>query len=316
MQQKQKLLVLVGPTAIGKTELSLSLAKRFNCEIISGDSMQVYRGMNIGTAKLPMTERAYVPHHLLDICDPDDSFTVSDFQTRVRNAIGDIASRGRLPFIVGGTGLYIESVCYHYEFSEAVHDEAYRLQLQQLAAERGNQHVHQLLARIDPVTAKKLHANDLRRVIRALEVFHMTGQTQSEASRQHPKTSPYQLCLLGLTMDRSKLYQRIERRVDEMMESGLLDEVKGLLAQGYDESLTSMQALGYKELIAYIKGEYSFEEAVYRVKRDTRRYAKRQLSWFRHMQDLIWIDVTLRENFSAHEQTISGIISEKLQITE
>lgn len=316
MQQKQKLLVLVGPTAIGKTELSLSLAKRFNCEIISGDSMQVYRGMNIGTAKLPMTERAYVPHHLLDICDPDDSFTVSDFQTRVRNAIGDIASRGRLPFIVGGTGLYIESVCYHYEFSEAVHDEAYRLQLQQLAAERGNQHVHQLLARIDPVTANKLHANDLRRVIRALEVFHMTGQTQSEASRQHPKTSPYQLCLLGLTMDRSKLYQRIERRVDEMMESGLLDEVKGLLAQGYDESLTSMQALGYKELIAYIKGEYSFEEAVYRVKRDTRRYAKRQLSWFRHMQDLIWIDVTSRENFSAHEQTISGIISEKLQITE
>lgn len=315
-QRKPKLLVLVGPTAIGKSELSLKIAEAFSCEIISGDSMQVYRGMDIGTAKVSQQDQQRIPHHLIDICSPEQAFTVSEYQDKVRSTIDDIIQRGRLPFIVGGTGLYIESVCYDFHFSEAAMDEDFRNEQVQLAADQGKEFVHQKLQHIDPESAKKLHPNDFRRVVRALEIFHLTGTTQSELNRRQKKESPYELCIIGLTMDRKLLYERIEQRVDQMIEHGLADEVRELLEQGYDDQLTSMQALGYKEIIPYIKGEYTWEEAVYLLKRDTRRYAKRQFSWFRHMKDIEWVDVTERENFSAHLKVISGIITEKLHITE
>jgi tRNA dimethylallyltransferase len=309
---KPKLLVLVGPTAVGKTKLSLTIAEQWDCEIISGDSMQVYRGMDIGTAKASEEERMQVPHHLIDICDPDYAFSVSEFQELARRSIEDISERGRLPFIVGGTGLYIQSVCYGYEFSEGGTDEEFRKEQQEFAERHGVEVLHGKLKSIDPPSAERLHPNDVKRVIRALEIFKLTGKTMTEHLRGQSLESPYQLCIIGLTMEREMLYKRIEERVDHMIKEGLVEEVRGLLDQGYSKDLTSMQGLGYKEIIPYIEGEISLEEAVKLLKRDTRRFAKRQLSWFRHMKDINWVDVTNTANFFEHYETINDIISKKL----
>ncbi|WP_426453720.1 tRNA (adenosine(37)-N6)-dimethylallyltransferase MiaA [Paenibacillus sp. S-38] len=314
-QRKPKLLVLVGPTAVGKTKLSLTLAKEYNAEIISGDSMQVYRGMDIGTAKASPGELAEVPHHMIDIHDPDHPFSVAEFQERSRALIEEIGGRGRLPFIVGGTGLYVESVCYDFKFSESGSDEAFRNEQQSYADTYGPEALHERLRAVDPSSAERLHPNDVRRVIRALEIYHVTGERQSEQlEAQTRKESPYELCIVGLTMDRALLYKRIEERIDIMMRQGLLEEVRGLMERGYDEAVVSMQALGYKEIVGHLQGHYSLEEAVELLKRDTRRFAKRQLSWFRHMKDIAWVDVSNLAEFSTHLDKIRGIISAKLTL--
>jgi tRNA dimethylallyltransferase len=310
--RKQPLLVLLGPTAVGKTRLSLDLAKAWQAEIISGDSMQVYKGMDIGTAKIPPSEQEGIPHHLIDIRKPDEPYSAADFQAEAGAAIAAIGGRGKLPFIVGGTGLYIESLCYRYQFADNGSDEAFRMEQEQFAAEQGAEALHLRLAAIDPQAAARLHPNDMRRVIRALEVHHLTGQTFSEQQAGQTKESPYELCLVGLTMERAELYRRIEQRIDLMMEQGLVDEVRLLLEREMPPHAVAMQGLGYKEIAAYLRGECTLAAAVELLKRDTRRFAKRQLSWFRHMKDIHWID--MGGNFNNNLQTVHAIIAGKFQV--
>ncbi|UVI27699.1 tRNA (adenosine(37)-N6)-dimethylallyltransferase MiaA [Paenibacillus spongiae] len=309
---KPKLLVLIGPTAVGKTRTSLDIAKAWNAEIISGDSMQVYRGMDIGTAKIKPEEREGIPHHLIDILEPVEPFSVADFQERCTALIADITKRGKLPFIVGGTGLYVESVAYGYGFADVGSDEAYREEMQQFADRYGAGALHDKLRAIDPDSACRLHMNDQRRIIRALEIYHLTGVTLSEQLEGQKKTSPYELCIVGLMTDRKLLYERINRRVDAMIEAGLVAEVQGLLDRGVSPGAIAMQGLGYKEIIAYLQGLYTLEAAVELLKRDTRRYAKRQLSWFRHMKDIAWIDVS--ENLDENLKVIHAIIAGKFGV--
>ncbi|MCG7406723.1 tRNA (adenosine(37)-N6)-dimethylallyltransferase MiaA [Paenibacillus sp. ACRRX] len=310
---RHRLLVLVGPTAVGKTKLSLQLAHHWNAEIISGDSMQVYRHMDIGTAKLPFAERDGIPHYMMDIHEPDEPFSVAEFQDRCRELIPDIASRHKLPFIVGGTGLYVESLCYGFEFSEQGSDEPFRLEMAHLAEDQGNEVLHEQLRLVDPESAERLHPNDVRRVIRALEIFRLTGQKMSEQLEVQQRQPQYDLCFIGLTMDRQLLYKRIEARIDEMLEEGLVQEVEQLLQRGYSRSLVSMQGLGYKEIAAYLAGETSYEAAVTLLKRDTRRFAKRQLSWFRRMKDIHWVDVTDSTRYDEHFSQICGIVAGKFR---
>lgn len=310
-QHKPKLLVLVGPTAVGKTRLSIEIAKAFSCEIISGDSMQVYRGMDIGTAKITHEEMQGVPHHLIDVMEPYEPFSVAQFQEWSKQLITEIHDRGHLPFIVGGTGLYVESVCYEYQFTEAGMDEAFREAQKRFAAEEGVEALHQKLAKVDPNSAARLHPNDVRRVVRALEIHHLTGVTLSSQLEGQTKQSPYDLCFIGLTMDRQMLYNRIEQRIDEMIANGLVDEVKGLLDKGYNRSMISMQGLGYKEIAEHLQDGVPLQEAIEKLKRDTRRFAKRQLSWFRRMKDISWIDVGDGQNFSGNLKAAHAIIAGK-----
>lgn len=309
-----KLLVLVGPTAVGKTRYSLEIAETFQCEILSGDSMQVYRGMDIGTAKATPEERKRIPHHMIDIVDPDEPFSVSEFQRMARAKIAEIHERGKLPFLVGGTGLYVEAVCYDFSFGGTGENRAFREAMKQKALAEGTAALHRQLAEVDPESAKRIHPNDLRRIIRALEVYEQTGVPLSQTFRKGEKKSPYELCVIGLHMEREKLYRRIEERVDRMIEAGLVQEVERLLAQGVPEDAISMQGLGYKEIIPYLRGEQTLEEAVAILKRNTRRFAKRQWSWFRRMPDIIWIDVGNEDHFSAHCERINDIISARLNI--
>ncbi|RKP56945.1 tRNA (adenosine(37)-N6)-dimethylallyltransferase MiaA [Cohnella endophytica] len=317
IDNRPPLLVLVGPTAVGKTALSLRLAKALNAEIISGDSMQVYRRMDIGTAKLMPDEREGIPHHLIDIREPEHPFSVSEFQSLCAEKIAEIHSRGKLPFIVGGTGLYVESVCYGFRFQDTGSDEAFRAEMRLFAREQGAQALHDRLGAVDPVTSGKLHPNDEGRIIRALEVYHLTGKPLSESqdqSRGDDKQSPYRLCIIGLAMDRADLYARIDRRVDEMMEAGLVDEVNKLLGEGVPREAVSMRGLGYKEIVAYLAGETDYATAVDILKRDTRHFAKRQLSWFRHMKALEWVDVRDDGKNSDLFKRICAIIAGKFQI--
>lgn len=310
-EHKPKLMVLVGPTAVGKTKLSIELAKEWNCEIISGDSMQVYRGMDIGTAKIAQEEMEGIPHHLIDIHAPDEPYSVAEFQEQCRHLIQEIHGRGKLPLIVGGTGLYVESVCYSYQFAQVGEDKDFRDEQAAFAEQNGAEALHAKLQAVDPASADKLHPNDQRRIIRALEIYHMTGIPLSAQLEGQNRVSPYQLCLLGLTMDRQMLYNRIEARIDEMLKQGLVEEVSSLLNKGYGPDLVSMQGLGYKQIISYLQGRESLEEAVAILKRDTRRFAKRQLSWFRHMKEISWVDVTEPVNFSAKLAEIRDIIAGK-----
>ncbi|OKP66175.1 tRNA (adenosine(37)-N6)-dimethylallyltransferase MiaA [Paenibacillus sp. P3E] len=303
--------MLLGPTAVGKTRLSLEMAEAYNAEIISGDSMQVYRGMDIGTAKIKPEEMMGIPHHLIDIHNPQDSYSAAEFQEQGGRLIEEISRKGKLPFIVGGTGLYIESLCYGFRFSEAVADEAFRSEQDAFAEAHGAEALHARLAAVDPVSAARLHPNDRRRIIRALEIHHQTKVTLSESHADQKKESPYELCLIGLTMDRKILYKRIEDRIDQMLAEGLVTEVEGLLQRGYSKSLVSMQGLGYKEIAAYLAGEMTLDEAVTLLKRDTRRFAKRQLSWFRHMKEIQWIDVDETQDFSENFAKIRAKIADK-----
>ena len=287
-----KICILAGPTAVGKTDISLALARNLCGEIISADSAQVYKYMDIGTAKLKEDEMQGIRHYMIDVVTPDKDFSVAQFRDRAEGYIRDINERGRLPIITGGTGLYINSLLDNLDFTKSISDEPFRKEMQEIADSKGSAYVHAMLETVDPASYNKLHPNDLRRSIRALEVHKNTGKPisyfQDESRKQPPK---YNFVYIMLTMDREKLYGRIEQRVDKMMAEGLVEEVEGLLGSGYNRELTSMQALGYKEIADYLQGTISKEEAVRVLKRDTRHYAKRQLTWFRRDQRVNWIDI-------------------------
>lgn len=290
--QKKPLAVILGPTAVGKTDTAIETAISLDAEIVTADSMQIYQYMDIGTAKPTKEERQRVPHHMIDIVRPDEEYSVALYQKHAKDAIAGIHNKGKLPILTGGTGLYINSILYPMNFSTAVEDTEYRNSLQKVAEDRGNEYVHSLLAETDPATAERLHPNDIRRVIRALEVYHLTGKTMSEYQQVFDETDiPYDIILIGLNMDREKLYNRINKRVDIMIDMGLVDEVKGLLDSGYSKDLVSMQGLGYKELVNYIEGAMTLDEAKELLKMATRRYAKRQLTWFRRDSKITWLDV-------------------------
>ncbi|MDQ0270133.1 tRNA dimethylallyltransferase [Cytobacillus purgationiresistens] len=313
---KQKLVVIIGPTAVGKTALSIELAKRFNGEIISGDSMQIYKTMDVGTAKITEDEMDGIPHYLIDIKEPDESFSAAEFQRIVREKINEISSRGKLPMIVGGTGLYIQSVLYDYQFSEAPSDEAFRKSLEEKAVSLGNEAVHEELMKIDPESGAKIHPNNIRRVIRALEIYHCTGKTMTDYQQRQTPEPLYDEVLIGLTMDRDLLYDRINTRVNHMMNDGLLPEVRRLYDAGLRDC-QSIQAIGYKELYDYLDGQASLEDAVELLKQNSRRYAKRQLTWFRNKMNVSWFDLTFagsNAEFQKKFNEISHEIEGKLKI--
>lgn len=277
-----RLIVLAGPTGVGKTELSLRLAEAVRGEIVSCDSMQIYRGMDIGSAKASAEEQHRVPHHLLDIISPFEPFTVSDYKTLAERAIDDILSRGNTPILAGGTMLYIDAVIKNMSFTESQPDSTYRRQLEDLAAEKGNLFVHAMLKDVDAVSHRKIHPNNLKKVIRALEVHHRTGTPFSDFHGEDTLNPKYLVQYGYLTKNRETLYAGINARVDGMMERGLLEEVVQLRSMGLDRSYQSMQGIGYKELLAHLEGELTLEEAVERIKKLSRNYAKRQLSWYRN----------------------------------
>ncbi|MFZ5633763.1 MAG: tRNA (adenosine(37)-N6)-dimethylallyltransferase MiaA [Bacillota bacterium] len=283
------LLAIVGPTATGKTEISVRVAGRLGAEIISADSMLIYRHMDIGTAKPSPEERGGVPHHMIDVAGPGEMFNVALYSQSVKEILNDIRERKKLPMLVGGTGLYVRAVIDGYNFSEAGTDRELRAGLMQECADRGRAALHRRLREIDPEAASRLHVNDVKRVVRALEVYYLTGKTLSGSAGREGQPA-FNLLMYGLTMDRKELYARIEKRVDKMMAAGLVEEVRGLLARGYSPQLTSMQGLGYKEIILYLNGELPLAEAVELLKRNTRRFAKRQLTWFRRDERIKWID--------------------------
>ncbi len=288
---KYNLIVLTGPTAVGKTDLSIKLAKKVNGEIISADSIQVYRHLDIGSAKIKIEEMDGVRHHLIDVLDPRESFNIATFKAMAVKAMEDIYSRGNIPIIAGGTGFYIQSVLYDISFADN-EDDGYRSYLEELAREKGADYLHYMLKDIDPVSADNIHANNVKRVIRALEYYHQTGQLMSEHNAtESAKESPYNFAYFVLNCNRELLYNRIDKRVDIMIEQGLVDEVRYLRDElGLTRNLVSMQGLGYKEILQYLDGDISLDEAIYILKRDTRHFAKRQLTWFKREKDVIWVD--------------------------
>lgn len=293
MDKRPFVLAIVGPTASGKTALSVRLAKEFNGEIVSCDSMQIYRGMDIGTAKPTEEEKRGIPHHMIDIADVGEIFSSADYAAGASKCIDDIISRGRLPIICGGTGLYLDALLRGDDNSGGGADLEYRAEMEALALEKGKEYVHSLLAELDPESADNIHPNNVKRVIRALEIRHVTGTNKSELDRlSREKDQKYDHLILGLRYnDRQVLYDRIDRRVDDMIAKGLCDEVKELYDKGIFESKTASQAIGYKELLGYVKGELALDACVDELKRATRRYAKRQMTWFRALDGVDWIDV-------------------------
>jgi len=288
---RQKVLVLVGPTAVGKTELSLCLAQELAAEIISADSMQVYRGMDIGTAKPTPKERQRVPHHLLDVVDPDESFNVADYVDLAAAVLRRLQVKGTTPLLTGGTGLYVDALLEGFLFPDTPADPRIRKELEEQAREDPSS-LYAELQQVDPASAMRLHPNDLRRIIRALEVYRRTGEPISALQQKRAQhQSPYDPLYIGLTRDRGELYERINRRVDLMLEAGLVQEVAGLLEK-YPHQPTALQALGYKEIASFLRGEVTLAEAVDTLRRDTRRYAKRQLSWFRRNKRIFWFNRT------------------------
>lgn len=303
---KRPLIILTGPTAVGKTALSIGLAKAVDGEIISADSMQVYRKMNIGTAKIQQSEMQGVRHHLIDILDPGEDFNVVLFKKYALEAMKDIYSRGKIPVVVGGTGFYIQALLYDINFEDNDNDMSYREELQTLAAEHGNSYIHDMLAGVDPESAEKIHENNVKRVIRALEFYKKTGTKISKHNEaESQKESPYNFEYFVLNDDRQKLYDRIDRRIDIMLEDGLLDEVRSLVDEGYSRDLVSMQGLGYKEMIDYIQERYTLDEAVYTLKRDTRHFAKRQVTWFKREKQVTWVN---KNEFDSEADILSFMI--------
>lgn len=300
--EKKKVIVLTGPTAVGKTKLSIGLAKAVNGAIVSADSMQVYRHMDIGSAKIKKEEMQGVDHYLIDVLDPEDDFNVFLFQKMAKEAMEEIWSQGKVPIITGGTGFYIQAVLRDIEFSENDGKSEERKQYEKLAEEKGAEYLHNLLAARDPAAAEQIHANNIKRVIRALEYFDQTGEKISEHNEeQREKESPYTYLYFVLNDERSRLYERIDRRVDEMIGEGLVDEVRSLMERGLTEDHVSMKGLGYKELFPYLRGECSLEEAVDIIKRDTRHFAKRQITWFKREGEIIWIN---KDDFDYDEDAI------------
>ena len=300
-------LCIVGPTAVGKTKMSIELAKQLNGEIISGDSMQIYRGMDIGTAKATMDERQGIPHHLIDEKNPDEPYSVAAFQQTVRAKIEEIKSRGKLPIIVGGTGLYIKSVLYDYEFAgESESKEIDEAKYGHLS----NEELHAKLAAVDEAGAKDIHPNNRKRVIRALEIYETSGVKKSEMIEKQEHKMIYDACLIGLTDDRTVLYDRINKRVDVMYETGLVEEVKALFDEGIPAESQSIRAIGYKELYDYFKGFISLEESKELIKRNSRRYAKRQYTWFNNQMDVTWFKVDV-QHFDKTVQEVLTYVQNK-----
>ncbi|NLI13746.1 MAG: tRNA (adenosine(37)-N6)-dimethylallyltransferase MiaA [Peptococcaceae bacterium] len=312
MQENLPLVVITGPTATGKSDIGVKAAAIVGGEIISADSMLVYRGMDIGTAKPSAEQMGGITHHLIDIVEPDEEYNVSLFQQQARSIIKDIISRNKIPFMVGGTGLYIRSVIDDYDFSDTGGDESYRKALQNVVVERGPESLYKQLSEIDPLTAKKLHPRDVRRIIRALEVHKHTGRPiSSYHTLDRPGQPLYNLLMFGLTMEREALYKRIEQRVDLMLAAGLVEEVARLLRMGFSTELSSMRGLGYKEIAAYLTGAMSLDQAVDVLKRNTRRFAKRQLTWFRRDNRIRWLSVDQpgSQEFIVQEitRTVAGV---------
>ncbi len=300
--EKQKLIVLTGPTAVGKSKLSIELAKKIGGEIISADSMQVYKYMDIGTDKISKEKMEGVPHHLIDFLDPHEDFNVFTFQKLSKNAIKEIADRGKVPIIVGGTGFYIQAVLYDIDFTETDEDMTLRHELEERVKKEGTNGIYEELKEVDPLSAEMIHENNSKRVIRALEYYKKTGRPISEHNaEQSKKESCYDFTYFVLTDKRETLYSRIEKRVDQMIKDGLEDEVKKLLSMNIPKTATSMQGLGYREMIGYLNGEYDLDRAVYLIKRNTRHFAKRQLTWFKRERDVNWID---KEKFDHNDELI------------
>lgn len=305
--EKQPFVVLTGPTAVGKTALSIALAKAINGSIISADSMQVYKYMDIGSAKIMPDEMDGVKHYLVDEFEPDEEFHVVRFTECAKECLAEIYAEGKVPIIVGGTGFYIQALLYDIDFSKQDADTEYREELEALAKEKGAEYLHAMLKEVDPESAESIHANNVKRVIRALEFYHLTGTKISEHNEtERQKSSPYNFAYFVLTDDRARLYERIDKRVDIMLEKGLVEEVKRLKDMGCHREMVAMQGLGYKEILDYLDGKLTLEEAIYIIKRETRHFAKRQLTWFRRESDVIWFD---KEAYNHSEEAIlSGMI--------
>ncbi|MDF2510283.1 MAG: miaA [Herbinix sp.] len=304
--EKKPLIILTGPTSVGKTALSISLAKAVKGEIISADSMQVYKHMDIGTAKIQPEEMDGIIHHLIDELEPEEEFNVVRFQQLAKNYMEEIYAKNKIPILVGGTGFYIQAVLNDIDFTENETDYTYRSYLEQLVQEKGAEYLHKLLSEVDLESAESIHPNNSKKVIRALEYVKLTGDKMSNHNEeQRKKESPYHFCYFVLNKDRAKLYETINYRVDLMIRDGLVEEVKDLAARGYTRDLVSMQGLGYKEILAYLENEYTLEEAVEILKRDTRHFAKRQLTWFKREKDVTWID---KDQFLTEDELLEEMI--------
>ncbi len=296
---KRPLVILTGPTAVGKTALSIALAKAIGGEIISADSMQVYRHMDIGSAKITPEEMEGIPHYLIDVLEPDQEFNVVVFQELAKQAAAEIYSRGHIPIVAGGTGFYIQALVYDIDFTENDEDTAFRRTLEEQAKREGAEALYERLRAVDPESCESIHAHNIKRVIRAIEFYEKTGKKISEHNReQRQNDSPYNFAYFVLNDDREQIYERINGRVDLMMAQGLVEEVRALRESGCRKEMVSMQGIGYKELLSYLEGETSMEEAVYLIKRDTRHFAKRQLTWFRREKEVIWVDKTVFDHDS------------------
>ncbi len=300
--KKKPLVILTGPTAVGKTELSIKLAKAINGEIISADSIQVYKYMDIGSAKVTPEEMDGIKHYLIDVLEPSEEFNIYVFKKMAMAAMDEIYSKGKIPIIAGGTGFYIQSLLYDIEFSEVEGDKTYRRMLEKKAAEEGNAAIHHMLREVDYKSAEDIHENNLKRVIRALEYYHETGCKISDHNEeQRQKESPYNFRYYVLNMDRDKLYDRINMRVDIMLDNGLVEEVRKLKNMGFGRELVSQQGIGYKEIRDYVDGLCTYDEAVDTLKKNTRHFAKRQLTWFKREKEVVWLN---HEDFNSDKEKI------------
>ncbi|HLR40758.1 MAG TPA: tRNA (adenosine(37)-N6)-dimethylallyltransferase MiaA [Virgibacillus sp.] len=310
---KKTVIAIVGPTAVGKTKLSIEVAKQVNGEIISGDSMQVYKNMDIGTAKVTKQEMHGVPHHMIDTKEPNEDYSVAEFQHDVQASINEIISRKKVPIIVGGSGLYIQAALYNYHFTEKKRDHKITDQLENTITNEGIMPLFNRLKEVDPEQAAKIHPNNHRRVIRALEIYETTGKTMTASQQEQSHQSPYNIVSIGLAMDRTLLYNQINHRIDLMVKDGLLNEVKNLYEQGY-EDCQSMRAIGYKEFLPYFKGEQSLERSIELLKRNSRRYAKRQYTWFKNKMDVHWYTLTpstIDECFETILRNLAGLLKDR-----
>ena len=308
---KKPLVILTGPTAVGKTKASIGLAKAIGGEIISADSLQVYKEMGIGSGKIKPSEMDGIPHYLVDILEPDEEFHVVLFQQMAKQAIQKIYEKGKIPILVGGTGFYIQAVLYDIDFSANEKDTSYREKLEKLAQTKGAEYLHDRLREVDEKSAQDIHANNVKRVIRALEYFHQTGEKISEHNEeQRKKVSPYNFSYFVLNDERAHLYEKINLRVDQMINEGLVREVQSLKEKGYTRDMVSMQGLGYKEMLDYLDNKCSLEEAVEIIKRDTRHFAKRQITWFKRESDVTWID---KKEYDYNEERILKAMLQELK---
>ncbi len=301
-----KIIVIVGPTAVGKTYVSVELARKLNTEVISADSMQIYKGMDVGTAKITENEKRGVIHHMIDIVNPDENYSVSEFKNDAEKIIDNLLLKNKIPVIAGGSGLYVNSLIYDLDFSNAKSNEKLREYYTYYYKEYGEDALYDKLIKIDPISAQRIHKNNIKRVIRALEVYDITGKKFSELNTDVRKESKkYDCVLIGLSMERKVLYERINQRVDEMLSNGLVEEVKSLIDNGYDKNLVSMRGIGYKEIIDYLEGSMDLEEAANILKRNTRRFAKRQYTWFLKDKNVKWFSM---DNLDEAGNTVKNIL--------